>query len=119
MNQHEKINYIEFPAKDIGVVKTFFSTAFGWKFEDYGPDYAAFSNQGLDGGFFKSDQVSTTVNGSALTVFYSEDLASTQSKIVNAGGTIVQKIFSFPGGYRFHFSDPNGNEYAVWSDIDN
>jgi predicted enzyme related to lactoylglutathione lyase len=119
MNNHEKINYIEFPAKDIQAVKTFFSAAFGWKFEDYGPDYTAFSNEGVDGGFFKSDLVSITANGSALTVFYSEDLVSTQSKIEQAGGSIIQPIFSFPGGRRFHFSDPNGNEYAVWSDIDN
>ena len=119
MNLNEKINYIEYPANDIPAVKAFFSAAFGWQFEDYGPDYAAFSNQGVDGGFFKSEQVSTTANGAALTVFYSKDLASTQLKIEAAGGEIVQAIFSFPGGYRFHFSDPNGNEYAVWSDINN
>ena len=118
MNEHEKINYIEFPAKDIPAVKTFFSAIFGWKFEDYGPDYVAFSDEGVDGGFFKSDQASTTANGSTLAVFYSNDLASTQAKIEKAGGTIVLAIFSFPGGRRFHFSDPNGNEYAVWSDID-
>ena len=117
MNQHEKINYIEFPAKDIPAVKAFFSTAFGWQFEDYGPDYVAFSNEGVDGGFFKSGLASTTTNGSALAVFYSKDLAGTQLKVENAGGEIVQPIFSFPGGRRFHFSDPNGNEYAVWSDI--
>ncbi len=119
MNEHEKINYIEFPAKDIQAVKAFFIAAFGWQFEDYGPDYIAFSNEGVDGGFFKSDQVSTTANGSALIVFYSKNLASTQSKIENAGGAIVQPVFAFPGGRRFHFCDPNGNEYAVWSDINN
>jgi predicted enzyme related to lactoylglutathione lyase len=118
MNEHEKINYIEFPAKDISAVKAFFSAAFDWKFEDYGPDYVAFSNEGVDGGYFKSDQASTTTNGSALTVFYNKDLANTQLKIENAGGAIVQPIFPFPGGRRFHFCDPNGNEYAVWSDID-
>ena len=119
MNEHEKINYIEFPASDIPAVKAFFGAAFGWQFEDYGPDYVAFSNQGINGGFFKSEQISTTANGSALVVFYSKDLASTQAKIEKAGGVIVQKRFSFPGGRRFHFSDPNGNEYAVWSDVDN
>ncbi len=119
MNEHEKINYIEFPAKDIPAVKEFFSAAFGWKFEDYGSDYVAFSNEGVDGGFFKSDQVSTTDNGAALIVFYSKDLAGTQSKIESAGGVIVQPIFLFPGGRRFHFSDPNGNEYAVWSETEN
>ena len=119
MPEHEKINYIEFPAKDIEAVKAFFSAAFGWQFEDYGPDYVAFSDEGVDGGFFKSDLASTTANGSALSVFYSNDLASTQLKIESAGGEILQPIFSFPGGRRFHFCDPNRNEYAVWSDIEN
>jgi len=116
MNQHEKINYIEFPAKDIALTKSFFSSVFSWVFEDYGPDYVAFSNAGIDGGFFTSDQVVSTQQGSALVVFYSEHLEQTQSKIEQAGGSILQEIFSFPGGRRFHFADPNGNEYAVWSD---
>lgn len=116
MTQHEKINYIEFPSKNIALTKSFFATAFDWTFEDYGPDYTAFSNVGIDGGFFTSDQVVSASQGSALVVFYSEQLEQTQSKIEQAGGSIVQEIFSFPGGRRFHFADPNGNEYAVWSD---
>lgn len=118
MNEHEKINYVEFPAKDIEVTKAFFNSVFGWFFVDYGPEYTAFSNEGLDGGFYKSDLNVSTENGSALIVFYSEELENTQSKIENAGGSIIKPIFSFPGGHRFHFADPNGNEYAVWSDID-
>lgn len=116
MNEHEKINYVEFPAKDMQATKTFFSKAFGWSFTDFGPDYTAFSNEGLDGGFFKSELSVSTDNGSALIVFYSNDLEQTQEKIETAGGTIKVAIFSFPGGRRFHFTDPNGNEYAVWSD---
>ena len=116
MNKHEKIDYVEFPAKNIEVVKAFFTAAFGWSFVDYGPEYAAFSNQGIDGGFFKSDLSVSTKNGSALIVFYSEELEKTQSKIENAGGIIIKPVFSFPGGRRFHFTDPNDNEYAVWSD---
>jgi len=116
MSQHEKIDYLEFPAKDIGKAKAFFSTVFNWSFVDYGSDYAAFSNAGIMGGFFKSELSSSTENGSVLTVFYSHDLADTQSKIEAAGGLIVKDIFSFPGGSRFHFIDPNGNEYAVWSE---
>lgn len=116
MNIHEKINYVEFPAKNIEATKTFFSNVFGWTFTDYGPEYTAFSNEGLDGGFFKSDLITSTENGSALIVFYSETLEQTQAKIKSAGGSIIKEIFSFPGGRRFHFSDPNGNEYAVWSD---
>ena len=117
MPEHEKINYVEFPAKDIEATKRFFNAAFGWAFVDYGPEYAAFSNEGLDGGFFKSDKVAITESGSALIVFYSKELEKTQEKVVSAGGSIIKPIFSFPGGRRFHFVDPNGNEYAVWSDV--
>ena len=116
MNDHEKINYVEFPSKDIEVTKAFFTTVFAWTFVDYGPEYTAFSNAGLEGGFFKSDLTVSAVNGSALVVFYSNDLEQTQSKIEDAGGMLIKPIFSFPGGRRFHFGDPNGNEYAVWSD---
>ena len=116
MNEHEKINYVEFPAKDIEATKLFFNKAFGWTFEDYGPDYISFSNQGIDGGFYKSDLKSTTENGSALIVLYSNNLEQTESKVLDAGGEIIRPIFSFPGGHRFHFCDPNGNEYAVWSE---
>jgi len=117
MNEHEKINYVEFPARDIPAAKTFFSRVFGWTFLDYGPEYEAFSGQGLDGGFFKSELSTSTERGGALIVFYSEAIEKTQAKIEAAGGAIVKTIFPFPGGRRFHFTDPNGNEYAVWSDL--
>lgn len=113
----DKINYVEFPARDIEATKAFFSAVFGWSFEDYGPDYAAFSNQGVDGGFFKSELSSSTASGGALVVLYSEELDSVASRIEGAGGTIVRPIFPFPGGRRFHFTEPSGNELAVWSDI--
>ncbi len=116
MNEHEKINYIEFPAKDIKATKAFFSSVFSWSFVDYGPDYVAFEDEGINGGFFKSDLCSSTANGATLVVFYSNELESTEKKIEGAGGSIIRHIFPFPGGRRFHFSDPNGNEYAVWSD---
>ena len=117
MNEHEKINYVEFPAKDLQATKDFFTKAFGWSFVDFGPEYTAFSNQGIDGGFFKSDLKSSIINGAALVVFYSQDLETTQAKIEQAGGVIIKPIFSFPGGRRFHFAEPSGNEFAVWSDI--
>jgi len=116
MNENEKINYVEFPAKDIQATKNFFSQVFGWSFQDFGPEYSAFSNQGVDGGFFKSELSSSTNNGAALIVFYSQDLEVTQDKIEKAKGVIVKAIFSFPGGRRFHFTEPSGNEFAVWSD---
>lgn len=116
MPKHEKINYVEFPAKDIERTKSFFEAAFGWSFVDYGPDYAAFSNQGLDGGFYRSELQATTDRGSALIVLYSDRLAETQAKVEKAGGKIARPIFAFPGGHRFHFIEPSGNEIAVWSE---
>lgn len=116
MSRHEKINYVEFPSKNLEVTKAFFAEAFGWSFVDYGPEYVAFTNEGLDGGFFKSDLNTSSDKGSALIVLYSNELETTLSKIEKAGGDIIKPIFSFPGGRRFHFTDPNGNEYAVWSE---
>jgi hypothetical protein len=116
MNQHEKINYVEFPSRDLARTKQFFSEAFGWTFEDYGPGYCAFSGQGLDGGFYQADLASSTASGAALIVFYSERLEETLAKVERAGGTVVKAIFDFPGGRRFHFTEPCGNEFAVWSD---
>ena len=116
MSDNIKINYIELPAKNMKLAKDFFRSAFGWKFVDYGPEYSAFSNSGLNGGFYLSELSVSTKNGSALVVLYSENLESTQQKIEKVGGTIIKSIFPFPGGRRFHFNDPNRNEYAVWSD---
>jgi len=116
MKAHEKINYVEFPSQDLKETKNFFRKAFGWKFEDFGPDYTAFSNQGLDGGFFKSKLSSSTEKGSALIVFFSDELETTLEKIQSTGGKIIKPIFLFPGGRRFHFLEPSGNEFAVWSD---
>jgi len=118
MPPHQKINYTEFPASDLPAVKAFFSNAFNWSFTDYGPDYTAFNadSAGLDGGFFQSNLTATTDTGSALVVLYSNDLEATQATVETHGGAIIKPIFSFPGGRRFHFTDPNGNEWAVWSD---
>jgi len=116
MNSHEKLNYVEFPSKDMAATQSFFEAAFGWRFTAYGPAYIAFSDQGLDGGFYQSEQASTVAAGSALLVFYSEALDSTQQKVQAAGGIISKAIFDFPGGRRFHFIEPSGNEFAVWSD---
>ena len=118
MNEHEKINYVEFPARDLSATKAFFTRAFGWSFEDYGPEYCAFSNEGLDGGFYYSELKSSSSEGAALLVFYSRDLEATRSAIEQAGGAIVKPIFAFPGGRRFHFTEPSGNEFAVWSDVE-
>ena len=118
MNQHETLNYVEFSAKDIPATKKFFSAVFGWSFEDFGPDYTAFSGEGLDGGFFKAALSSSSQNGAALLIFYSNDLEATLAKIEQSDGEILKPIFSFPGGRRFHFLEPSGNEFAVWSDAE-
>lgn len=115
MPAHEKLNYVEYPARDLAATQAFFQTAFGWTFEQYGPDYAAFSGQGLDGGFYRADMAATTAQGSALLVFYSERLEETLAKVTAAGGQIVKPVFAFPGGRRFHFTEPSGNEFAVWA----
>jgi predicted enzyme related to lactoylglutathione lyase len=117
MNISDKINYVEFPARDIEATKTFFTSVFGWTFENYGPEYTAFSNQGIDGGFFKSELASATGSGGALVVLYSASIESLQNRVEKAGGTVVRPIFPFPGGRRFHFTEPSGNELAVWTDV--
>lgn len=116
MNEHEKLNYVEFAAQDLAATKAFFQAAFNWTFVDYGLEYAAFSGEGLDGGFYKASLASSTANGGALLVFYSNTLEATLAKVEKAGGKVNQAIFAFPGGRRFHFIEPSGNEFAVWSD---
>jgi len=115
ISKHDKIDYLEFPSRDLAASKIFFSAVFGWTFTDYGSDYTAFSDAGIDGGFYAADLASSSANGSALVVFYSDNLDATQRNIEAAGGLIVKPIFSFPGGQRFHFTEPAGNEFAVWS----
>lgn len=110
-NNH--IDYIEFRAPDLEVIKTFYRLCFGWKFTDYGPGYTAFENSGISGGFERSDMVESR---GALVILYHKDLQAIRKVILQAGGKIQKDIFAFPGGRRFHFSDPAGNELAVWSD---
>ncbi len=116
MNINDTINYVEFPAADIEATKAFFTRVFGWTFEDYGPDYTAFAGQGTDGGFYRADLKASAEQGSVLIVLYSDVLETTQAKVEAAGGAITREIFDFPGGRRFHFTEPSGNELAVWSD---
>lgn len=110
-NNH--IDYIEFKSIDIEQTKAFYSEVFDWKFTDYGPTYVSFENSGLYGGFELTDK--PIING-VLVVLYHTDLTILMKQILEAGGQISKDIFSFPGGSRFHFLDPSGNELAVWSD---
>ena len=109
-----RIDYVEFPANDIAKTKTFYQQVFGWKFTDYGPDYTSFEDGRISGGFTKEGRVAQGCG--PLIVLYAGDLSGMESKVRQAGGTIVKDIFSFPGGRRFHFTDPSGNQLAVWSD---
>jgi hypothetical protein len=112
--QHDRrIDYIELPAADIGATKRFYERAFGWKFTDYGPDYTAFEDGRLTGGFHTGAPV---VRGGALVILFAVDIDDAERRVTDAGGTIVTPTFSFPGGRRFHFTDPSGNELAVWTD---
>jgi len=116
MTPENTIDYVEIPAKDPAKAQAFFTELFGWQFEDYGPDYCSFNDGRLAGGFHRADVAVATEKGSPLIVFYKEDLAAASSRVSELGGTISRDIFSFPGGRRFHFTDPNGNEFAIWSD---
>ncbi len=115
MDNH-KISYLELPSKNIEVTKEFFINVFDWKFTDFGDEYTSFTNQCVGGGFYKTDKECRTKDGAPLIVLYSDNLKNTQQKIEKNGGEIIKPTFAFPGGHRFHFIDPNGNEYAVWSE---
>ncbi|GAB5414194.1 MAG: VOC family protein [Congregibacter sp.] len=117
MSLNNTVNYVEFAASDLEATKRFFVDAFGWVFEDFGPDYTAFAKQGVEGGFYRADMHSSAERGGALVVLYSDEIEKTQIRVEQAGGKILQAIFSFPGGRRFHFAEPSGNELAVWTDI--
>lgn len=114
--QHHKINYVEFGARDLDATKLFFESVFHWQFQDYGPDYCAFSDAGLEGGFYRAELASSAATGGALVILYSDALEETQAQVEANGGVVVQAIFDFPGGRRFHFTEPSGNELAVWSE---
>ena len=115
MSLHHRIDYFELPATDLAAAKRFYSAAFSWTFTDYGPSYTAFgyAGAGREAGGISND---TDHTRGPLAILYSDSLEGSEQKVQAAGGTIVKPISSFPGGRRFHFTDPSGNELAVWSD---
>ena len=113
MKQTGKIDYIELDGGELASTKRFYAEAFGWGFQDYGPTYAAFQEAGIDGGFCADPK---QPSAPPLVILYADRLEEAADKIVAAGGKISVPIFSFPGGRRFHFRDPAGNEMAVWSE---
>lgn len=108
------INYVEFKVTDIARAKEFYGGVFGWSFTDYGPDYCAFSDGQMKGGFEHGKVVNS---GGPLVVLFGEDLEKITADIVRHGGIISVPIFEFPGGKRFHFTDPDGYELAVWTPV--
>ena len=112
-DQDRRVDYIEFGATDVGGIRRFYEQVFGWRFQDYGPDYTSFQDGRLSGGFTKDAPVRPA---NPLVVIYTVQLEAIEAKITQAGGNIVRKAYPFPGGRRFHFSDPSGNELAVWTD---
>ncbi len=115
MSTSTPINYIEFAASNLSLIKAFYQKAFNWQFTDYGPEYTAFENAGIAGGFYHANLKSDADKGSALAVLHTDNIKDCLQKVKDCGGSIKTDIFEFPGGLRFHFLDPCNNELAVWS----
>jgi predicted enzyme related to lactoylglutathione lyase len=107
------VNYLEFHAPSVANSKKFYNDAFGWTFEDWGPEYTSFSHDNVSGGFSTEKP---SASGAPLVILYASKLEEAQARVEKAGGKIVKPIFSFPGGRRFHFTDPAGNELAIWGE---
>lgn len=110
--QNVPIDYIEFDSEDLAASRSFFATAFGWRFTDYGPDYLGIEDQKLDGGVSRAEGA----RKAPLVILKTPDLDAVEAAVRAAGGEITRQQFDFPGGRRFHFREPGGNEMAVWSE---
>jgi uncharacterized protein len=108
-NNDQRIDYIELPARDIAASKAFYASVFGWQYKDWGPDYADTHDGRLGSGL-------SVETKAPLVVIYARDLEAALARVTKAGGAVTRDVFDFPGGRRFHFRDPHGNELAVWSD---
>lgn len=105
-----KIDYLEFSSPDLPATRAFFASAFGWRFNDYGPDDQELADAGIAGG------VAAGALAPPLVILRAEDLEAALARVTQAWATITRPIFDFPGGRRFHFREPGGTEMAVWSD---
>ncbi len=114
MHAHHAIDYVEFTVRDIAQAKRFYGAAFGWEFNDYGPQYAGIKGPQREVGGLAAGEPSS--GGGPLVILYSEALEASVAAVEGAGGTITKPPFTFPGGRRFHFTDPSGNELAVWTE---
>lgn len=104
-----QIVYWELPGRETAALKAFYGGLFGWTFADFGPNDAAFGGAGLEGGF----NAHRDRSGAPLVMIETTEIEAMESKVLAAGGRITVPIFAFPGGRRFHFTDPSGNEPAV------
>ncbi|WP_026940874.1 VOC family protein [Hellea balneolensis] len=117
MSDHHHFNYIELPTTDMMAMKAFYKSVFGWDYIDYGPSYSAITGAGMDGGFDAEAGARKPSDQGALIVLYSDNLEATEHAVIAANAEITMPIFRFPGGRRFHFKDPSGNELAVWTKV--
>jgi predicted enzyme related to lactoylglutathione lyase len=113
MSVEKRIDYVEIPVTDLEKTREFFVALYGWEFTEYGPDYFSFDDGRLTGGIRRSEEPAPA--SGVLIVFFSEDLERDYERVKELGATISQEIFAFPGGRRFHFADPAGTEFAIWS----
>lgn len=115
MPTHHSLDYVEFTVRDLAEAKRFYADAFGWAFTDYGPTYAGIQGAEREVGGMEQTETPRASGGGALAILYSDDLEASLEAVEASGGTVSKAIFSFPGGRRFHFLDPSGNELAVWT----
>jgi len=113
-SKHHSFNYIEIVATDLDLAKAFYGGAFGWTFKAYGPSYCGIQHAGAEIGGLTTQGERIGAMG-PLVVLFSSDLDATLESVKAAGGTVVDGPYDFPGGRRFHFADPSGNELAVWT----
>lgn len=106
-----RIDYLEFPSRDGGATRRFFAAAFDWRFVDYGPAYQGIANAGIDAGI---QSAAAEATAAPLAIVRVLDLDAAQQRVEQAGGVLTRPQFDFPGGRRFHFREPGGNEMAVW-----
>ena len=116
--RERRLDYVEFASRDPAASRHFFEQVFGWSFVDYGRDYTAFDDGRFQGGFFRAEPQTAAGGGAPLLVIYADDLQPMLEAVLAQGGQIIKPVFAFPGGSRFQFVEPGGNELAVWSERD-